>query len=629
MGLWKRVKRLLPLGAFVVAAAYAIAYKPFETKIEPRITKIEQQGKELARKKFGMWLLSGSALSLAALGAAHIVQRKKGKRPSFLQPAVEHSYWSGGIAAFAYGLAAEAQINDPLFSAYAGGCFGLLTTAVTAALSHVKPPYAINYPQNIIDSLRTICTPNNPAREQAILERIRTYRSQPAHVDLELVDVLLRQEKVDEALDALKRGISCLDQAVAPFALERSLVRPLAYEIVVATPQSWRGRFWGFYTHLRQGDLGDALAALDTFVEADKGLNHIAARAYILQTLTDLWPVLQRSLPKRYASKQSDLGLCVQIAWRETIASILADADREKQFRLMGESRNEVLEYAPNAFLQGLLVFKRCDVSSGERLRDEHDSMLLLSEQFGSQIAQSLAYVEHEGKAYHVLRHGTNRTLEQVILEGKAEDGSKDAVLAQWKDAATLLARIHNIPVESTSITQEYYTNRLMTVFYDQVKQSAHTSVPHAITEVLPKIGARVFVELHDAPLGRYKDANWRNWLVDGSVVAIDFEHRVQLPVPLDLVSLLESGPASQAERLVVREHYVRILRQHRTFERDAFLRQYSWAALQRHLEFAGYRARDHEYQAVQFHIARAKEYADELGEKAFAQQLAAITVAS
>jgi hypothetical protein len=49
--------------------------------------------------------------------------------------------------------------------------------------------------------------------------------------------------------------------------------------------------------------------------------------------------------------------------------------------------------------------------------------------------------------------------------------------------------------------------------------------------------------------------------------------------------------------------------------DRLEFLEHYRWAALQRHMEFAGYRMRDSELPAVEFHIGRARKYAYALGD--------------
>ena len=377
---------------------------------------------------------------------------------------------------------------------------------------------------------------------------------------------------------------------------------------------------------LRQRDLSGALGALDDFVAQEPSPTRHAVRATVVQTIADVWPSL-RSASFEANETAASLEARANNEWCSTIGAVLATPGRERDFKLLGESRNEVLKYAATKYLSRLLVFKRCDVADGARLRNERATMTHLHEAYGDRIVPSLAYVEHEGKAYHVTKHTTGITLEQVLSSETHTER-----MASIVDAAALLARIHRHTPQGYTVpaTDEYYYHdRLHKTFCDELKKSG-VAIPQSVYAALEGIATLVHDGLTDAPVGFYKDANPRNWLIhNGKAVALDFEHNQLLPIQLDLVSLLEFGPspANVFEKIEAVEAYFASRGIVDEQAQETFKQQYEFAALQRHLEFVGYRARDKEFGAALFHLTRARVCAEGLGANEFAARLSEIVI--
>jgi hypothetical protein len=347
----------------------------------------------------------------------------------------------------------------------------------------------------------------------------------------------------------------------------------------------------------------------------------------VLQHLADNWKHYIRTVPNASEAHQGDLNERAQHAWQDAITAILATPGREKDFVRLGESRNEVLEYRANEFLKDLLIFKRCDGKDANKLYQERQNAPYVRGRIGNEIVKSIAYVVHEDKAYHVLRHETNKTLEQVLQRGTRDEQRERTAMT-----ANLLARIHKLAPPTAPITTadaQYYCDRLGKCFLKPLAEHG-IALPAALKNALRAFGERAADKLKHADIGWYKDANPRNWLVaDDHMVAIDFEHNALLPVQLDLVSMLEFGPAPAplAAKIGAFKHYLPAFYGERAPDQRTFFAHYRWAAVQRHLELAGYRMRDKEYASAQDHIVRAMQYANKIGEHALAQALATINI--
>jgi hypothetical protein len=650
MGLVEQVRRYAAAGLIAATAAFASPHLAHSQPLEARVEQAEAVPKKSGR--VARWWLYSILGSAAALGAAHVVLRARGRRKTPLQPAVEHPYLAGVTTAAAFGASYLGVDPEPTTQALAQAAIigGAPAFGLAWLFRDVIPNYALNTLRLARDSVRVLRAQKDPARRHKILEQMRGYIAAPERAEVEIIDALFQQERVDDALLLLKYTCKRIDHACSSLALDRALVHPLSRR--VARKIAPNDHFGNFYASLRQGSVEDALASLDSFAHDSPSPSRFAARAYVTHELARMLPSLKRAVPKAKAMSELTLEQRAAVAWQDAIAVILNDRVLEQRFLPMGESRNEVLEYAANQFLKQLLVFKRCGIKDRQRLIDERENVQYFRRYLGNKVVESLAYVEHEGKAYHITLHGSGRTLEHVLQVGRPED--QELAL---KSAAGLLARIHAVELTclaNPATSADYYSGRLQDVFYRQLASlGQQVSIPEGLSKLLDESGRRVQRALADSVQGAYKDANPRNWLIekDGFAVAIDFEHRVRLPVHLDLVSLLEFGPAVVVDdeslqyflnplsrvrcarpAKTVLDTYFSDLNLHDEYDCAEFLEHYRWAALQRHLELAGYRLRDsesgnaREWAAVAFHVGRAQSYACAVGENALSDALGKIT---
>ena len=619
MGLWKSIKRLLPAGLLLATSFFFLSQRERILDLEEKV--VQKRSEEWYDNPRVRWFASGLGAGATALGLAYALQRLRGKKQTFLQPAVENPAIAGGISGVITGLTYYAQIPHALLTVPMSVLTGTLAYMGFSFLSYVKPPYLLNTARSTHDAFCDVFT-KDPAKKQANLERMREYFAKPVRIDLDLCHVLWQQNKFDESLELLSRTVPRTAELVEGSLFERKIVQPATLEALTRMKSTHPLEL--AYAHIRNGEYGDAGDALDRFVSEDKTPTRCAVRAYVLQNLLDLLPRLAPSLPKKKEVDALALAQRVKNSWKATITAILDDPGAEQRFRLLGESRNEVFEYELNEFLKGLLVLKRCDAQHKARLEREHRTMQYLEKQFPGRIVPSLAYAEHDGKAYHVTRRKTSRTLEDVLTTGSPEERMRKLI-----DAADLLARLHNadFPESSDAVPRNYCSGRLISVFYDQlVGYKGTLNIPQGLKERLPRVGDRIQKEFAGALFGRYTDNNPRNRLDESPIMATDFEHNVELPVPLELVSMLEFGltPATDDERKAAISQYAL------TAGVDVSQVTYGHGpfGLQRHLEFAGYRLRDNAPLVARAHIDRAAHYADSWDEKELAGDLRQVIVA-
>lgn len=623
MGLWGKVKRFLPLSALAAGALYLGATRPVKQLLPQGMTEEQRSEK---RRRLATGFAAGSAVALGALAAAHAAKRARGKAQTPLQPAAEHPLMTGATVAAWAGIPLAMLADSPSqlqYAAVPAAWLGLAGYVGAAISGKLQPPYPINFVRHVGTMLRLVGASSSEVR-QPLLESMRSYWAKPEHIDLDIVDCMFAQGKVDDACALFAKTIPKLEQLARASRFERNIVLPLA-EVYVARSSSPH-RLERVMVRLRQRDLSGALGALDDFVATEPSPTRHAVRATVTQTIADVWPSLRGAFLSANETTAS-LEARAQGAWEKTIGAILATPGRERDFRQIGESRNEVLRYAATEYLSGLLVFKRCDVADGVRLKNEREVMVCLREEYGDRIVPSLAYVEHEGKAYHVTKHATGTTLECVLT-----DGAHGARMNAVRETASLLGRLHRHTPRNYSVPAtgpHYYHERLLTMFCDELKKIG-IAIPIGAYAAVGDVAATMHEGLKDAPIGFYKDANPRNWLVNGGkVAALDFEHSQLLPVQLDLVSLLEFGPSPMNvfETIEAFDAYFDARGISDEDARQEFKAQYRFAGLQRHLELAGYRARDREFEAVLFHVNRAKACAEAVGEKYFAGQLSEIVI--
>ena len=501
----------------------------------------------------------------------------------------------------------------------------------------VKPPRIRNYVKRTLASRRVVF--GSYETQLDAIEKIRDIIPHPEELELTRAVVELQHHHLDEGFLALQRGLASLP-ALADAPDMRLPLAPLVGQMNAALRRrNSASRLTSSLVSLFSSDFPAAFRELDAFVSKEPSLDFMAAHALYAQSVADAWPEFSRIAPDEAHAFERECSLeeLTGHSWHRVIEHILRDREREHNFTVIGEFRNEVLERVSSQFLKGLLKFKRCDTEHAVRLARERKHVLALREVYGDRIVQSLALTEHDGKCYHIMRHIDGITLEKLLQEGTREQQAY--FLA---DATSLLADIHRYtPADRKPVPQGswHYNDRLVTTFCDELKK-AGIAVPAGVYAALEGASKAVFEGLRDAPVGFYKDANPRNWLVEkgkgkekGRVVAIDFEHSVMMPVYFDLVSLLEFGPSPADEllRLDMLKQYYETAKPRNAagmrIDEDTFMAQYEYAALQRHLELAGYCARDNVQGAIIYHVNRARHYARGLGQTALVEALAGINL--
>jgi hypothetical protein len=608
-----------------------------------------ERGKVLSYELSGLAVAVSLFATPFAFLLGYAALRRRRRRP-LIEPLIDEPGTAFRIGFV--GTAAGLALTEPIRAAYpeVNATVQPLYFAAAAAIPYacalytnmfacVNPPLIRNFLKERALLFKKI---NKPYEVRIKLcDELSAVVRHPAQVDMMRAEIALQHGYADEGLRWMRKALEKVDDLVEWKSATLPVIAPFADAYFKYL--SWRAR--SPLTHLSRANI--ALKRLnfsrmrrqiEEFARRSGGPDAYAARAVFLQSVIDSWHKFQalslsraQSWEAELAAESTSLERIADSAWQDAIGRILAQPDLEAQFRPMGESRNEVLEYAANQFLKQLLVFKRCGIKDRQRLIDERENMQYFRRYLGNKVVKSLAYVEHEGKAYHITLHGSGRTLERAI-QGDSE--GKEVAL---KSAAEILARIHTIELGSAADpakSARYYSDRLLQTFYNPLK-AAGAAMPENLSALLQQFGIRVHSALEGAVMGAYKDANPRNWLIDddGFAVAIDFEHRQRLPVHLDVVSAMEFGPAVVVDDASL-EYFLnagagRLSRPAGTFlnthlaqimmsdeeDRLEFLEHYRWAALQRHMEFAGYRMRDSELPAVEFHIGRARKYAYALGD--------------
>lgn len=637
MGLWTKIQRYAAAG--LITATATLAQPASADTLESRIAHNERALTEERTEKRTRWLLAGTLGALGMLGIAHVVKRKLGQKPALLQPAVDHPYLALLGTAVSYSLPYAVITGDPARTLAAGAIPGAMLFLALRQFALVRAPYLLNTARYAADGIALIAhqLSNSIDAELAVLERMRTYTAHPSKIAALIAGALFAHDRLEDGLATLKDMVRDHAAQFSQTAYEKKIITPLAKPAIAAlqrlkpfaraAERRKRHDALGKMNYLLfTGDITDALNALDDLV-IEPSPSRFAARAYIFQHLADNWKHYLNIVPNASEAHHGDLNERARHAWQDCITAILSTPGREQDFVRLGESRNEVLEYRANEFLKDLLIFKRCDGKDVNKLYQERQNAPYVRGRIGNEIVKSIAYVVHDGKAYHVLRHETNKTLEQVL-----QRGTRDEQCERTAMTASLLARIHKLAPPTTPIITadtDYYRDRIGKCLLKPLAEHG-IALSAELKNALRAFGERVADKLKRADIGWYKDANPRNWLVaDHRMIAIDFEHNALLPIQLDLVSMLEFGPAPAplAAKIGAFKQYLSAFYGEHAPDRRTFFAHYRWAALQRHLELAGYRMRDKEYASAQDHIVRATHYANKLGEHTLTQELATITI--
>ena len=293
-------------------------------------------------------------------------------------------------------------------------------------------------------------------------------------------------------------------------------------------------------------------------------------------------------------------GLQVRKKWKH----ILSLVDRRGfTYETVGEYRNEVLRCAvdsPDAeALANLLFFKKS--KNPDNLQREFRNLEYFNEFFKGRVTQPIALIEQDDGIASVMFSAGKKNLFQRIIEEGCDVEEKKRLLY---GAADFLAQIHVVGTQAKeeldlgdTINEGYFIERINSVFIDQSREHGTSYDVNEISRLLQNY---YVIDDHLIVLERdfYKDANPMNWIDSRlGIQAIDFEGDKLLPCQLDLVSLFEFGEnyISRVELDKALEKYVKQKEKltRKSIDMDEFKLSYHYAAVQRHIELAGYRTRD------------------------------------
>ncbi len=286
------------------------------------------------------------------------------------------------------------------------------------------------------------------------------------------------------------------------------------------------------------------------------------------------------------------------------------------------ESRNKVYTVRWNDFPGGLLFVK--EYSDKRKKNVEWANSQLFRQIIGECIQKTVVTtVSDSHRGFY--RAAGDRTLDQEL--GQV---SRRRALTLLKLSAEILAHIHAFgtkvfykgePLEGKTdieiidpirTQREYFLSKLINTFLKYGPEGERPELSDPETERLVAAYTIINKELANTSRDFYKDHNPRNIVVDENrrLTAIDFETAIMMPCQIDLVSLLEFGRnyVTPKQRIKIIETYV--LRKEKLtrkkIDRGLFFFNNSYAQVHRHLELAGYRARDGELDMRSYHLSRA-----------------------
>ncbi len=326
---------------------------------------------------------------------------------------------------------------------------------------------------------------------------------------------------------------------------------------------------------------------------------------------------------------------------RTAIQGILHQGEQRTAFHQQGEHRNEVLFYKPeqSVFLAGTLVYKRNQDPTG--LQTEETNLRFLRTRLGNRVVRVLDAFVDTGLHYLALLYAGKKTLTDDAPKN-GQQTKPDQYVERLRLCLDLLVDIqYTMETQTDTIPLDpigerdghYFAKRVRDVFFGQLKQ-------HGIA--VDSQGEEVVLNAHEAindelralsrdQLAFYTDANPGNWFVDeqGRITRGDLESNRLLPQYFDLLLLFDflGETLKEDERRQLEMHYIqrRAQRFGTAVDLRAFERTKRIAGYHKHLEQAGYKARDaalskkagrdpqQHHKVAHYHLKRAGHYLDQM----------------
>lgn len=340
------------------------------------------------------------------------------------------------------------------------------------------------------------------------------------------------------------------------------------------------------------------------------------------------------------AKNEREQSEVISIKKRRALQAILRTGEQTAAFQQQGEHRNEVLFYKPeqSIFLAGTLVYKRNTDPRG--LKVEEQNLRFLRSRLGNHVVRVLDQFQDQAFTYLALLYAGDTTLTDAAPRNG--ERQRTVYMEKLKQSLDLLVEIQYAMEKQTDTIaldpigqreESYFTHRIRDVFFGQMKRQGVQVDPEAEKTVM-QAHTPLNCELRELPrdqLAFYTDANPGNWFVDeqGRITRGDLESNRLLPQYFDLLLLFDflGGILKEDERRALEMHYVqtRARRFETAVDLRAFDRTKRIAGYHKHLEQAGYKARDAElsrragkdpqehYTVAHYHLERAGHYLDQM----------------
>lgn len=299
-----------------------------------------------------------------------------------------------------------------------------------------------------------------------------------------------------------------------------------------------------------------------------------------------------------------------QATKRQALEMIVEAGETQQAFQASGEQhRNEVMFYKPQAskFLAGTVVCKRNTDPQG--LQQEHQNLTFLRghPHLQDRVVRVLDFFRYQDQHYLALMYAGDKTLKDCIpRSGRANDD----YFALLQECLDIMVDIQYLMEQGEGAPQlddiaerngHYYTERMQSVFFDQMKKYGIPIDP-AIEKLVMRLEDHMGLTLAMAPritYGYYSDPNPGNWLIDqnGQPVRGDLEGNRILPLFFELILLFDfTGPLlTQEDKDYLGEEFLekREARFGKPIDRQMYDKIKPYAGYHKHLEQAGYKARD------------------------------------
>ncbi len=222
--------------------------------------------------------------------------------------------------------------------------------------------------------------------------------------------------------------------------------------------------------------------------------------------------------------------------WARTVDILLKDLNHTKQFRRIGESRNEVLQIGGEGILHDTFIFKKN--KSPAYLEKEHalSQWLYALCKGGTLVVQPLAYTSYNDSALYVSRRLKGKSLAEALRQETASASLLQKAIDTLYQFQTIVAAAQK-SLPPNLVTERDYPRFLKEKFIDRV-----TSDTTKQQEIINNTSFLVNLLSQHKKTVIHGDFHPENiYRGDTTMTILDPEHMTLAASTFDLVDLLES----------------------------------------------------------------------------------------